>query len=279
MEFGVFFELSVPRPFTRESESAAYLNALAEAKLADELGFDHAWVVEHHFLEEYSHSSAPELFLTALATQTERIRLCHGAVVCVPGVNHPVRIAERAAVLDILSKRARANWAPHARPPGRSWGASGNEPDITKVSWDEYVQAIPKMWTQDAFSFDGVSFRMPARNVLPKPVQDPHPPMWVAVTSPGHGAGSRQAGARLPGRVRAVFCGPGAHRQKVPGSDWQLAIRWGMWLPNKVHSMNYLFCHEDIGYASAVGRNFINRFSFLNTNQLWSREVFPFLGL
>ena len=103
MEFGVFFELSVPRPFTRENESAAYFEALAQATLADELGFDYAWIVEHHFLEEYSHSSAPELFLTALAMQTERIRLAHGAIVCVPGVNHPVRIAERAAVLDILS--------------------------------------------------------------------------------------------------------------------------------------------------------------------------------
>src|SRR5436190_15374790 len=103
MKFGIFYELSVPRPWERESERKVYMNALEQVRLADELGFDQLWVVEHHFLEEYSHCSAPELFLTACAMQTTRIRLGHGAVVCVPQMNHPIRVAERAAVLDILS--------------------------------------------------------------------------------------------------------------------------------------------------------------------------------
>src|SRR5258705_759890 len=103
MKFGIFFELSVPRPFSPEAERAVILNALEQARVADELGFECAWVVEHHFLEEYSHSSAPELFLTAVAMQTQRIRLGHGAVVCVPEINHPIRVAERAAFLDLLS--------------------------------------------------------------------------------------------------------------------------------------------------------------------------------
>src|SRR5687768_7111495 len=103
MRFGIFFELSVPRPFSRQAEHQVYANALEQARVADELGFDHVWAVEHHFLEEYSHCSSPEVLLTAIAAQTRRIRVGHGAVVCVPEMNHPVRIAERAAALDIIS--------------------------------------------------------------------------------------------------------------------------------------------------------------------------------
>src|SRR5438094_1239345 len=103
MKFGIFYELSVPRPWERESERKVYMNALEQVRLADELGFDQVWAVEHHFLEEYSHCSSPEIFLTACAVQTKRIRVGHGIVVCVPQINHPVRIAERAATLDIIS--------------------------------------------------------------------------------------------------------------------------------------------------------------------------------
>ena len=103
MEFGLFFELSVPRPFADGIERVVYQNSLEQVRLADALGFDTVWAVEHHFLEEYSHCSAPEVFLTACAVQTRQIRVGHGAVVCVPEMTHPVRVAERAAVLDIIS--------------------------------------------------------------------------------------------------------------------------------------------------------------------------------
>src|SRR4029453_2538558 len=81
MKFGLFYELSVPRPWTRESERTVYNNALEQEKLADEVGFDQVWAVEHHFLEEYSHCSAPELFLTACAMVTKHIRVGHGIVI------------------------------------------------------------------------------------------------------------------------------------------------------------------------------------------------------
>src|SRR5262250_469962 len=103
MKFGLFYELSVPRPWTRESERTVYMNALEQVRLADELGFDQVWAVEHHFLEEYSHCPAPELFLTACAMITKKIRVGHGIVICVPEFNHPIKIAERTATLDILS--------------------------------------------------------------------------------------------------------------------------------------------------------------------------------
>ena len=98
MKFGIFHELATPRPFTAENERKVLMNALEQVRVADEVGFDTVWAVEHHFLEGYSHSSAPELFLTACAMQTERIRIGHGAVVCVREMNHPIRVAERAAV-------------------------------------------------------------------------------------------------------------------------------------------------------------------------------------
>jgi alkanesulfonate monooxygenase SsuD/methylene tetrahydromethanopterin reductase-like flavin-dependent oxidoreductase (luciferase family) len=78
MKFGLFYELSVPRPWTRESERTVYMNALEQVRLADEIGFDQVWAVEHHFLEEYSHCPAPELFLTACAMTTKKIRVGHG---------------------------------------------------------------------------------------------------------------------------------------------------------------------------------------------------------
>lgn len=273
MKFGLFFELSVPRPLSRDLEQAAIGNALEQARVADELGFDTAWVVEHHFLEEYSHSSAPEVFLTAIAMQTQRIRIGHGAVVCVPGINHPVRIAERCAMLDILSK-GRLEVGTARSSTWTEVGGFGVSPDITKVSWDEYVHAIPKMWTQDAFSWDGVTFSMPERNVLPKPFQDPHPPLWVAVTTPGTEMDAAERGMGCLGVSANSFS---AQEQTV--KRYRQAIRncqpVGPRVNDQVAGMNYLFCHEDRKQAAKVGLEMVRNFNFLNTHQLWSREVYP----
>ncbi|MGH7859229.1 MAG: LLM class flavin-dependent oxidoreductase, partial [Candidatus Binatia bacterium] len=146
VQFGVFFELSVPRPFADGAERTVYENALEQARVADELGFDHVWAVEHHFLEEYSHCSAPEVFLAAAAAQTKRIRLGHGAVVCVPEMNHPIRVAERAAALDILSG-GRLEFGTARSSTWTELGGFQVNPDHTKKTWDEYVRVLPKMWT------------------------------------------------------------------------------------------------------------------------------------
>src|SRR5882757_5739244 len=143
MKLGLFYEISIPRPWTRETERTVYNNCLEQVKLADELGFDHVWAVEHHFLEEYSHCSAPELFLTACAMQTERIRVGHGIAVCVPEFSHPAKIAERAAVLDILSN-GRMDLGTGRSATWPELGGFNANADDTKRSWDEYVQAIPK---------------------------------------------------------------------------------------------------------------------------------------
>src|SRR4026208_2556326 len=103
MKFGIFYELQLPRPWDGDAEHDLIQNARGQSELADQLGFDHAWEVEHHFLEEYSHSSAPEVFLAAASQRTKNIRLGHGIVLMPPGYNHPARVAERIATLDLAS--------------------------------------------------------------------------------------------------------------------------------------------------------------------------------
>jgi alkanesulfonate monooxygenase SsuD/methylene tetrahydromethanopterin reductase-like flavin-dependent oxidoreductase (luciferase family) len=204
VKFGIFFELSVPRPLGRRDEQSVYRNALEQARLADELGFDTVWAVEHHFLEEYSHCSAPELFLTAVAMQTERIRVGHGAVVCVPQMNHPIRVAERAAVLDILS-RGRLEFGTARASTWTELGGFGVDPDTTKISWDEYVHLLPRLWTEERVCHDGATVSMPERPVLPRPVQVPHPPMWVTVTTPGTELDAADRGIGSLGVAAASF--------------------------------------------------------------------------
>jgi alkanesulfonate monooxygenase SsuD/methylene tetrahydromethanopterin reductase-like flavin-dependent oxidoreductase (luciferase family) len=103
MKFGIFYEHQLPRPWVEGAEQRLFQEALDQVELADKLGIDFAWEVEHHFLEEYSHSSAPEVFLAACSQRTKKIRLGHGIVLCPPGYNHPARIAERVATLDLVS--------------------------------------------------------------------------------------------------------------------------------------------------------------------------------
>src|SRR5436189_5221250 len=103
MKFGVFYEHQLPRPWHEDSEARLIRDALEQCELADQLGIDYVWEVEHHFLEEYSHSSAPEVFLAAVSQRTERIRLGHGIVQTPPPFNHPARVAERIAMPDLVS--------------------------------------------------------------------------------------------------------------------------------------------------------------------------------
>ena len=75
MRFGIFYEHQMPRPWPEDAEEKLLNDALEQVELADKIGIDYVWEVEHHFLEEYSHSSAPEVFLAAASQRTNRIRL------------------------------------------------------------------------------------------------------------------------------------------------------------------------------------------------------------
>jgi alkanesulfonate monooxygenase SsuD/methylene tetrahydromethanopterin reductase-like flavin-dependent oxidoreductase (luciferase family) len=177
MKFGIFYELQLPRPWSPDGEYALYHNALQQLELADGLGYDHAWVVEHHFLEEYSHSSAPEVFLGAASQRTKRIRLGHGIIQLT--TNHPAKVAERVAALDILSQ-GRVEFG-----MGESASITELEPfevpfDRKRDIWEDAVRCLIPMFGEGGTSYEGPHFTFPLRNVLPKPRQKPHPPLWIA---------------------------------------------------------------------------------------------------
>lgn len=276
MRFGVFYELSVPRPWTAESERQVYLNALEQVRVADEVGFHSVWAVEHHFLEEYSHSSAPELFLTACAMQTKQIRVGHGIVICVPEFNHPVKIAERAAVLDLLSG-GRLEFGTGRSATWTELGGFRANPDTTKNSWDEFVHAIPQMWMQERFGFEGQYFSMPTRAVLPKPYQKPHPPMWVAVSTPGT---EMDAADRGMGALGVNFTTFKAQEERV--QEYRRRIQnctpAGAFVNDKLAAANFLFCHEDSAQGVDVGRRMIANFQYLAGQLDMAKEAFPTKG-
>ena len=273
MKFGIFFEMSTPRPFTGGIERQVYDNALEQARLADELGFDWVWAVEHHFLEEYSHCSAPEVVLAAIAGQTERIRVGHGAVVCVPEMNHPVRIAERAAVLDIVSG-GRLELGTARSSTWTELGGFFADPDHTKKTWDEYVRVLPRMWGPEPFAHEGFSFSMPERNVLPKPLQDPHPPLWVTVTSPGTELDAADRGLGCLGVAAA-----GYDEQERRTAEYHRRIQQcdpvSSVVNDQVTTLNFLYCHEDAGVAAQRGMGMVGLFGLANSHLLWTREAYP----
>ena len=183
MDFGMLYELQMPKPWDPGRESATFFEALDQIVLAESLGFSHVWCVEHHMLPEWSHSSAPEVFLGALSQRTSRIRLGHGIALLPSNFNHPVRVAERAAALDILS-RGRLELGTGRAVTTTELEGFCVEPADTRPMWEEAVRMIPRMWRDEPFEHRGRFFDVPARSIVPKPVQKPHPPLWLAGTSP-----------------------------------------------------------------------------------------------
>ena len=187
MKFGLFYELQLPKPADRDqwgpdAERRIYHDMLEQVALADSLGFDYVFEVEHHFLEEYSHSSAPELMMAALSQRTKRIRLGHGIVLTPPAYNHPARVAERIGALDILSN-GRVEFGSGESASDMELGGFRVERRMKKAMWEEATREIANMMVQTPYEgFEGEFFTMPARNVVPKPLQKPHPPLWVAAS-------------------------------------------------------------------------------------------------
>jgi alkanesulfonate monooxygenase SsuD/methylene tetrahydromethanopterin reductase-like flavin-dependent oxidoreductase (luciferase family) len=183
MQFGMFFELQLPRPWDKDSERNLVRNALEWAELGERAGIDYAWAQEHHFLEEYSHSTAPEVFLAAVSQRTKTMRLGHGVALMPPSYNHPARVAERISTLDLVSD-GRVEWGT-GESSSRLELEGFRVPYIEKrAMWAEGVREAAKMMTAEPYpGYDGKYFSMPARNVVPKPVQRPHPPLWAACTN------------------------------------------------------------------------------------------------
>ena len=186
MKFGLFYEMQCPKPLDADQwhpgdEQKVIMEALEQIEFADKLGFDYVFEVEHDFLEEYAHSSAPEIVLAAASQRTKNIRLGHGIIHSPPNFNHPIRVAERIATLDIVSN-------------GRVEFGSGEggeientgfdiDPTRKKAMWEEATREAVKMMVQVPYEgIEGQFINVPSRNVIPKPIQKPHPPLWTAAS-------------------------------------------------------------------------------------------------
>jgi len=180
VRFGLFYEHQLPRPWEEGAEEKLLRDALDQVELADRLGFHSVWEVEHHFLEEYSHSSASEVFLAAASQRSRDIRLGFGIVAMPPGYQHPARVAEKASTLDLISG-GRVELGTGETSSGAELAGFGVDRETKRDQWREAVDAATRMMVEEPFAgYDGRWVKMPIRNVIPKPRQKPHPPLWVA---------------------------------------------------------------------------------------------------
>jgi alkanesulfonate monooxygenase SsuD/methylene tetrahydromethanopterin reductase-like flavin-dependent oxidoreductase (luciferase family)/putative sterol carrier protein len=180
MRVGIFYEHQIPRPWGDDGEQRLMQDALEQIELADRVGLDSVWEVEHHFLEEYSHSSASGVFLGAASQRTKRIRLGFGILPLPLGYQHPARVAETAAMLDLVSG-GRVELGTGETSSGAELEGFGVDRETKRAQWEEMLPVVARMMVEEPFAgADGRFLSMPPRNVVPKPVQKPHPPLWVA---------------------------------------------------------------------------------------------------
>ena len=172
MKFGLIYELQ--RPMV--DENLLYKETLQQCVLAEEMGFDHLWFVEHHFLTGFSACPSPEVLFGALSQITKRIRIGFG--VSILPYHHPVQVAERVAMVDQLTD-GRVELGTGRSTVFEQVGL-GVDPRDTRDMWEESVTMIPKIWQSEEFSHEGRFWNVPHRRVLPKPYQKPHPPIWLA---------------------------------------------------------------------------------------------------
>ena len=170
---------------------------LEQAVAGERFGWDAIWTVEHHFLDEYSHCSNPEILYGAIAARTDRIRLGYGVRLMPQPYNHPVRTAESVAVLDLISN-GRVDFGTGRSSTRAELEGFGIDPSKTRAMWREAIGHVVGIWTHDEYEFSGDFWQMPRRNVHPKPLQKPHPPIW--------GATSSEDGHREVGRLGLGLC-------------------------------------------------------------------------
>lgn len=181
LRFGIFQELEV-RGRAQDAERAMFANVVEQARLADELGFESCWFVEHHFTRGFSHSSAPDLVLAAISQVTQRIRLGLG-VVLLPFL-HPVRVAERVGTLDVLSN-GRVEFGTGRGASPLEYQAFQRPFELSRQIWEDHLEAVLEIMGADSreVTRKGTYYDIPGVSVLPRVVQKPSPPVWVASTS------------------------------------------------------------------------------------------------
>jgi alkanesulfonate monooxygenase SsuD/methylene tetrahydromethanopterin reductase-like flavin-dependent oxidoreductase (luciferase family) len=183
LEFGLLYEWQMPAGVSRADESRHFLQMMEQIKFAEQVGFTSVWSVEHHFLESFSHAAAPEVLLSWIASQTSTIRIGHGVRLLPYPYNHPIRAAEQAATLDLLSG-GRLEFGSGRSATAAELGGFGIDPADTRGMWQESLELILKAWTQPVVEHHGKYFDQVPRPMVPKPLQSPHPPLWMSCTSP-----------------------------------------------------------------------------------------------
>lgn len=182
MKFDIFCEIQRADISSAEEERTLLLDTIEEAKAADRAGFEVWWQVEHHGAPQFSYSAAPEVVLTAIACNTRRMHVGHAGVLAPFRINGPLRVAERGATLDVLSNgRFELGLA---KTGGKEWETFGCNPESARDELREALTMIPKMWTQKKFGWNSKLFQMPEREVVPRPLQKPHPRLWQTASSP-----------------------------------------------------------------------------------------------
>jgi alkanesulfonate monooxygenase SsuD/methylene tetrahydromethanopterin reductase-like flavin-dependent oxidoreductase (luciferase family) len=262
MKFGMFVTLQTPRPWQDGDEGRALSQALEQVELADRLGIDYAWAQEHHFLEEYSHSSAPEVFLGACSQRTRRIRLGHGIAVMSPRFNAPARVAERIATLDLLSG-GRLEWGTGESGTRLELEGFGVEFVDKRPMWAEAVRETARMMCMEPYpGHHGRYFSMPPRNIVPKPKQKPHPPLWAACSN----RDSLKLAARL-GMGALTFAFANASEAKFWVEEYYETFRQectpiGRAVNPNVAVLTGFMCHPDAQVARERGHEGAHFFAF-----------------
>ena len=220
MRFGIFYEHQLPRPWTEGLELKLFQDALDPGRAGRRAGFRQRLGGGASLPRRYSASSAPEIFLAACSQRTKQIRLGHGIVLMPPGYNHPARVAERIATLDLVS-RGRVEQGTGESSALLELGGYGVNVEDKRNAWREAVEQCANMMAVDPYpGFKGEFFSMPARNVVPKSVQKPHPPLWVACSN----RETIKLAARLGiGALTFAFVDPGEAKQWV--DDYYRIIR------------------------------------------------------
>jgi alkanesulfonate monooxygenase SsuD/methylene tetrahydromethanopterin reductase-like flavin-dependent oxidoreductase (luciferase family) len=255
MEFGLFLQGYVPGADAHDpaKEHEAFMREVELVELADRTGWKYAWFSEHHALTEYSHLSSSEVMMAYLARNTTRIHLGSGIFNLSPRVNHPVRNAERVTMLDHLSE-GRFEFGT-GRGAGSHEIATFNIHDSssTRAEWDEVIRELPKMWETETYTFQGEHFAVDTpHNILPKPYQPPHPPIWVACGNP---ATFEKAGKLGLGALGFNFTP--IHEMRPMIESYKKGIATceepiGRYVNDNVMLTNAVLCFEDRERARAI---------------------------
>lgn len=257
MEFGIFLNGFIPGPAAHSTgaEHAMLLQEADYAVVADRYNWKYAWFGEHHSLVEYSHMSAPEVIMGYVAARTERIHLCTGINSLSPRKEHPVRYAERAAMLDHITNN-RFEWGT-GRGAGSHEMASFNilDKNSTKAEWEEVIHEIPRMWEQRDYQFSGEHFTVPTpHNVLPKPYGVGHPPIWVACGNPPTFARAGELGiGAIAFNFEPIFALEGriaAYKEAIAGCTEPL----GQFKNDNIMMTNAVICLGDRERARAIAK-------------------------